>query len=67
MAAYTKSAVNTQIQTSLRLLRLYMQRVERDLASGDRNQALANLAELNEIARRLWTNLVSTVETSDRG
>jgi hypothetical protein len=38
-----------------------MQRVERDLASGDHNEALANLAELAEIARRLWNNLATTV------
>jgi hypothetical protein len=31
--------------------------IERDLAIGDRNQTLANLAELSEIARRLVNNL----------
>jgi hypothetical protein len=33
-----------------------MQRIERDLANDDRSHALGNLAELREIARRLWNN-----------
>ena len=45
--------MNSQIQISLQRLHIYLQRVERDLADGDRNQALANLAELSEISRRL--------------
>lgn len=32
---------------------LYLERVELNLAAGDRNQALANVDELAEIARRL--------------
>jgi hypothetical protein len=40
-----------------------MQWIERDLASGDRNQALANVAELAEIACRLWNNLAQVAET----
>ena len=46
-----------QIQTSIGRLRLYLERVERDLAKGDRAAALANLAELGEISRRLWNAL----------
>ena len=47
------SAVNSQVQTSLSRLRKYLERVERDLASGDHGGALSSLAELGEIARRL--------------
>jgi hypothetical protein len=43
-----------------------MQRIERDLANDDRSHALGNLAELREIARRLWNNLAEVVEQSDR-
>jgi len=32
---------------------------------GDRNQALANLAKLAEIARRLWNNLAKVAKQSD--
>jgi hypothetical protein len=46
MSQLILTAVNSRIQTSLGRLRTYLERVERDLASGDRNQALANLAEL---------------------
>jgi hypothetical protein len=42
-----------------------MQRVERDLANGDRSSALANVAELGEIARRLWNNLAKVAKQSD--
>jgi len=48
-------AVNSQVQTSLHRLRVYLERIERDLASDDRSSALANLAELGEISRRLWS------------
>jgi hypothetical protein len=61
------TAVNSRMQTSLRRLNTYLERVERDLTSDDRNQALANLAELAEIPRRLWNNLAKVTEQSDRG
>jgi hypothetical protein len=46
-------------QTSLARLRRYLERLERDVASGDRSQALADCAELSEIARRLWDTIAS--------
>jgi hypothetical protein len=49
--------MDPRITVSLNRLKLYLERVERDLGNGDRNQALANVAELAEIARRLWDNL----------
>ena len=58
--------MNARIQVSIQRLHTYVKRIERDLASGDRSSALANLAELNEIARRLWNNLAEVVEQSDR-
>jgi hypothetical protein len=36
--------------------------VERDIASDDRVQALANVAELGEISRRLWHTLSFVIE-----
>jgi hypothetical protein len=45
------------ISLSLQRLWLYLERLERDLAAGDRVTALANCAELAEIGRRLWTTL----------
>jgi len=39
--------------------------IERDLTSGDHNLALANLAELAEIALRLWNNLAKGAKQSD--
>jgi len=44
---------------------MYLERVERDLANGDRGRALANLAELGEISRRLWNTLAEAVKQSD--
>ena len=58
-------AVNSQVQTSLSRLRKYLERVERDLASGDHGEALSSLAELGQIARRLWNNLATIVEQPD--
>jgi hypothetical protein len=52
-----RETVSSQIQISLQRLRTYLERVERDLVNKDRNQALANLAELAEISRRLWNRL----------
>jgi hypothetical protein len=60
---FYSGGVNSQIQTSLQRLRLYLERVERDLAAGDRNRALANVAELAEIARRLWNSLALCRQT----
>jgi hypothetical protein len=46
-----------QIEISVQRLTLYLERVKRDLAAGDRASALANLAEVHEISRRLWDRL----------
>jgi hypothetical protein len=59
-------AASSRIQNSLQRLRTYLERVERDLATGDRHQALANLAELSEIARRLYNSLANVVKQFDR-
>jgi len=45
------------VKTHLERLRLYVDRLERDLAAHDRTQALADCAELAELARRLWSTL----------
>src|SRR5262249_28205662 len=45
------------VKTHLERLRLYLDRLERDLAAHDRTQALADCAELAELARRLWSTL----------
>ena len=42
------------VRTSLERIDLYLERVRHDLAEGDRGQAMADCAELTEIARRLW-------------
>jgi hypothetical protein len=52
--------VNVRIQTLVKRLRTYLERIERDLATGDRTAALANLAELCEIGRRMWKQLAET-------
>jgi hypothetical protein len=38
-------------------LELYLGRVRRDLENGDRAQALSDVAELSEVARRFWSYL----------
>jgi hypothetical protein len=50
---------NQQLSVALDRLALYLSRVRDDLRRGDRNQALANLAELTEISRRLWNRLAA--------
>ena len=50
---YVHGVMNNQIQVSLGRIRLYLERLERDVAEVDRSQALADCAELSEIARRL--------------
>ena len=45
------------VRTSLERIDLYLERVRHDLEEGDRAQALAEVAELTEIARRLWCYL----------
>jgi len=45
------------VRTSLERIDLYLERVRHDLEEGDRAQALADVAELTEIARRLWVYL----------
>ena len=40
-------------------LERYLARVRSDLERGDRAQALADLAELAEISRRLWQRLAN--------
>jgi len=57
---YAPGGMNARIQTSLDRLHTYLRRLERDLEAGDRNEALANVAELGEISRRLWNVLAET-------
>jgi len=45
------------VRTSLERIDLYLERVRHDLEEDDRAQALADVAELTEIARRLWVYL----------
>jgi hypothetical protein len=45
------------ITRSLERIALYLERVRDNLERGDRSQALADLAELGEISRRLWNRL----------
>jgi hypothetical protein len=54
------------LKTSLERLTLYVERVRRDLAGADRPSALANLAEVAEIARRLWNRLAQDGELMRR-
>jgi hypothetical protein len=49
--------VQPPLKVSLERLRLYLDRLERDIAAGKRAQALADCAELAEVARRLWSKL----------
>jgi hypothetical protein len=49
--------MNRSVATSLARIDLYLDRVRRDLESGDRSQALADCAELTEICRRFWCYL----------
>ena len=49
--------LNRSVITFLERIDLYLGRVRRDLETGDRSQALADCAELSEIARRLWVYL----------
>jgi hypothetical protein len=58
-------ARSTGIQVSLGRIRLYLERLERDLAAGDRSQALADRAEISEIARRLWDALAAERENAE--
>jgi hypothetical protein len=48
-----------KIQVSLGRLRLYLERLERDVPEGDRSQALSDCAEISEISRRLWDTIVA--------
>jgi hypothetical protein len=49
--------MDPQITVSVQRLKLYLERVERDIGNGDRYRAMANVSELAEVARRLWDNL----------
>jgi hypothetical protein len=49
--------LNRSVTTSLDRIDLYLSRIRRALADGDRSQALSDCAELTEIARRLWAYL----------
>jgi hypothetical protein len=49
--------MDPRITVSLNRLKLYLERVERDIGNGDRYRAMANVSELAEVARRLWDNL----------
>lgn len=46
--------------SSVNRIRLYLDRVEKAIQSGEKYDALADLAEVNEISRRLW-DIVSKV------
>jgi hypothetical protein len=54
-----------RIQVSLGRLRLYLERLERDVATGDRSQALADCAETSEISRRLWDVMSAEKENAE--
>ena len=56
--------MNRSVTASLERIDLYLRRVRRDLESGDRAQALADCAELSEIARRLWVYLADAEDYS---
>ena len=56
---YACAKADSKVQVSLGRLRLYLQRLERDLAAGDRKQALSDCAEISEIARRLWDTIAA--------
>jgi hypothetical protein len=49
--------MSRSVEASLSRIDLYLGRVRRDLESGDHAQALADVAELHEISRRLWAYL----------
>jgi hypothetical protein len=60
---YTPTPVPANnITKSVDRLALYLARVRDNLLRGDRIQALADLAELAEISRRLWIQLSDTKE-----
>ena len=48
------------VKTFLERPRLYLERLERDIAAGERTLAMADAAELGEIAKRLWVQLERT-------
>ena len=49
--------MQSSVKTSLARLHVYLERLERDLAAGERTQALSDCAEIAEISRRLWSQL----------
>jgi hypothetical protein len=49
--------VTRPTQTFLDRISLYLARTKADLEQGDYSQALADCAELSEIARRFWLHL----------
>jgi hypothetical protein len=55
------------ITKSVDRLALYLARVQDNLRRGDRSEALANLAELAEIARRLWKELAEIKPITPKG
>jgi hypothetical protein len=52
--------MSTDLQTALARLDLYLERVKLALESGNRAKALSDLAELQEISRRLWEKLAKS-------
>jgi hypothetical protein len=54
--------VANNITRSLERIALYLKRVRDNLERGDRSQALADLAELSEISRRLWNRLQRSIK-----
>jgi hypothetical protein len=64
--------VTPKIQTALARIRLYLDRAEDSINRGDSTGALPHLAELGEIARRLWLALAAREpphqdQTNERG
>jgi hypothetical protein len=54
--------MHADIIRSIDRLELYLSRVKADLGRADRAQALADLAELAEISRRLWQRISQTAK-----
>jgi hypothetical protein len=63
---YARAKADSKVQVSLGRIRLYLERLERDVSEGDRNQALANCAEISEISRRLWNVIAAELKSGSK-
>jgi hypothetical protein len=63
---YARVKSDSKVQVSLGRIRLYLGRLERDVSEGDRNQALANCAEISEVARRLWDTIAAELKSGSK-